>query len=901
MLQADVAMSSTYNPFLVALSIVIAVLASYTAVDLAGQITVAKAKARLAWLIGAAVVMGIGIWSMHFVAMLALSLPISMGYDALTVVLSVLPAIVASGGALFLASRPVLNTQQFQAGGVLMGIGIASMHYIGMAAMRMEAATRYDPLLFMLSVAIAIGASMIALWIAFQLRLQTGKSGRRRKILSAFVMAIAISGMHYTGMAAACFKPTRVTGTVATMQVSLPALAVSIGVSTLIILSFTLLTSFVERRMVSQTLLLEQQEAQRSQLFMDITLRIWRSLKLEDVLNTAVCEISKALNTDRVIIYRFNADWGGTIIAESVAKGWIKTLGRTVFAPFGKDDIEMYKQKYKDGQVRAINNISEGNFTDSYREILERFQIKAILVAPLLSGHRLLGLLCAHQCSESRNWQQLEIDLFGQLAIQVSLALEQANLLHELNAAQEVLRVRDRAIAAASNAIVITDPHQEDNPIIFCNPAFETITGYSPQEVLGRNCRFLQGSDTNPQTIEQLRNALRQEQECHVVIKNYRKDGTPFWCELSIAPARDVTGQVINFIGVQTDITSRKQAEEELRHSKEFLQRQLMELTDDVKEVAKGDLRVRAQMTTGEIGIVANFFNTIIESLQQLVLQVKQAAIQVNVSVGENSDAIRHLADEALQQAEEISCTLELVNQMNISIQEVANNASQAAQVARTSANTALSAGEAMEHTASSIFNLEKTITETAKRIKHFGESSQEISKVVTLINEIALQTNLLAINAGLEATRAGEQYQGFIVMAHEVGRLAIQSAEATQEIEQIAENIQFETNAVIQAIEQGTTQVVESAELVKDVKQSMETIVKVSHQIDDLVQSISQTTVSQADTSQAVALFMKEITKTSERTANSSGVVSTSLQQTVEVAQQLQASVSLFKTGVGR
>ncbi|KAB8335718.1 PAS domain-containing protein [Scytonema tolypothrichoides VB-61278] len=900
MLQADVAMNSTYNPFLVALSIVIAVLASYTAVDLAGQITVAKAKARLAWLIGGAVVMGIGIWSMHFVAMLALSLPISMGYDALSVVLSVLPAIVASGGALFLASRPVLNTQQFQAGGVLMGIGIASMHYIGMAAMRIEATTHYDPLLFMVSVAIAIGASMIALWIAFQLRLQTGKTLRRRKILSAFVMAIAISGMHYTGMAAASFKPTRVTGTVTTVQVSLPVLAVSIGVSTLIILSFTLLTSFVERRMVSQTLLLEQQEAQRSQLFMDITLRIWRSLKLEDVLNTAVNEIRKALNTDRVIIYRFNADWGGTIIAESVAKGWIKTLGRTVFAPFGKDDIEMYKQMYKDGQVRAINNISEVNFTDSYREILERFQIKAILVAPLLSGHRLLGLLFAHQCSEPRNWQQLEIDLFGQLAIQVSLALEQANLLHELNAAQEVLRVRDRAIAAASNAIVITDPRQEDNPIIFCNPAFETITGYSPQEVLGRNCRFLQGPDTNPQTIEQLRNALRQEQECHVVIKNYRKDGTPFWCELSIAPARDVTGQVINFIGVQTDITSRKQAEEELRHSKEFLQRQLMELTDDVKEVAKGDLRVRSQMTTGEIGIVANFFNTIIESLQQLVLQVKQAAIQVNVSVGENSDAIRHLADEALQQAEEISRTLELVNQMNFSIQEVANNASQAAQVARTSANTALSAGEAMERTASSIFNLEKTITETATRIKHFGESSQEISKVVTLINEIALQTNLLAINAGLEATRAGEQYQGFIVMAHEVGRLAVQSAEATQEIEQIAENIQLETNAVIQTIEQGTTQVVESAELVKDVKQSMETIVKVSRQIDNLVQSISQTTVSQADTSQAVALLIKEITKTSERTANSSGVVSTSLQQTVEVAQQLQASVSLFKTGVG-
>jgi PAS domain S-box-containing protein len=896
MLQADVAMSCSYNPFLVALSIVIAVLASYTAVDLVGQITAAQAKAKLAWLIGGAVVMGIGIWSMHFVAMLAFSLPISMGYDALTVLFSVLPAIVASLGALFLASRPVLNTEQLLTGGVLMGIGIASTHYIGMTAMRMEAVTQYDPLLFMVSVVLAISASIVALSIAFQMRLQKGKIGRRRRILSAFVMGIAISGMHYTGMLAASFTPTKVTGVVATMEVSLPGLAMSIGIGTLIILSLTLLTSFVERRMVSQTLLLKYGEAQRLQLFMHITLLIRRSLKSEDVLNTAVSEIRKALNTDRVIVYRFNADWGGTIIAESVANGWIKTVGKIVFSPFSKDDIE----KYKNGQVQAVNNIYQGNFTASYREILEGFQIKGILVAPILSGHRLLGLLCAHQCSEFRNWEQLEIDLFEQLAIQVSLALEQANLWHELNAAQEVLRVRDRAITAASNAIVITDPRQEDNPIIFCNPAFETMTGYSAQEVLGRNCRFLQGPETDQQTLQQIRNALRQEEECHVVIKNYRKDRTSFWCELSISVARDVTGQVINFIGVQSDITSRRQAEEELKRSKEFLQRQLMELIDDVKGAAKGDLRVRAQMTTGQIGIVAKFFNTIIESLQQLVLQVKQAAIQVNVSVGENSDAIRHLADQALQQAEEISCTLELVNQMNISIQEVANNASQAAQVARTSANTALSAGEAMEHTASSIFNLQKTITETAKKIKHFGESSQEISKVVSLINEIALQTNLLAINAGLEATRAGEQYQGFIVMAHEVGRLAIQSAEATHEIEKIAENMQLETNAVIQAIEEGTTQVIESAHLVKDLKQSMETIVKVSRQIDELVQSISQTTVSQADTSQAVTLLMKEIAKASEHTADSSGVVSTSLQQTVEVAEQLQASVSLFKTGVG-
>lgn len=900
MLLADMAMSHTYDPRLVGLSIVIAVLASYTAVDLAGRVTLTQARARLTWLIGGAIVMGMGIWSMHFVGMLAYSLPIPMSYDVLLVLLSILPAIIASLGALFLASRQFLSQRRLLIGGILMGIGIASMHYVGMLAMRMEAAIHYQPVLFILSILIAISASIVALWIAFQLRLQIGKGSLRPKILSAFVMGAGISGMHYTGMAAASFTPTQMRSTATAaqeMQASFTWLAVGIGIAMLIILSCTLLTTFVDRRIVTQGMLLKQQqaEAERSQLFTEATLRIRRSLKLDDVLNTAVTEVRKALNLDRVVVYYFNPDLSGTIIAESVVQGWMKTIGKTIHDPFRED----YIQIYQNGRVRAANNIYEADFTDSHQKILEDFQIKANVVAPILEDNQLLGLLCGHQCSEFRIWQKSEIDLFGQLAIQVSIALEQANLLDELQQAQKVLRVRDLAIAAANNSIIITDPHQPDNPIIFCNAAFETISGYSPKEVLGRNCRFLQGVDTNSETIEQIRTAVQQEHDCQVVIKNYRKDGTEFWCELSISPVRDVTGNVINFVGVQSDITSRKQAEEELKRSKETLQRQLVELISEVQQVAKGDLTVRAEITIGQIGIVAEFFNALIESLRQIVIQVKQAAQQVNVSVGENSHAISQLADEALNQAEEITRTIDSVDQMSVSIQEVAKSAHQAAEVARASASTALVAGEVMERTVSNILNLQKTITETAEKIKRFGESSQEISKVVTLINQIGLQTNLLSINASIEASRTGEENQGFIAVAQEVGRLAAESAQATKEIEDIVQNIQSESNAVVQAIEQGTTQVVESAYLVKDVKQSMERIVEVSRQIDELVESISLTTVSQAQTSQAVSLLMKEITKASVRTADSSHIVSTSLQQTVEVAQQLQASVSVFKTEV--
>ena len=136
--------------------------------------------------------------------------------------------------------------------------------------------------------------------------------------------------------------------------------------------------------------------------------------------------------------------------------------------------------------------------------------------------------------------------------------------------AEETLTLLERAIAASSNGIVITDNTRPDNPIIYCNPAFEKMTGYSRSEVIGRNCRFLQSTDADSEEARQkIRNALRLEQECHVILKNYRKDGTYFWNELAISPVRDSSGRLTHFVGVQTDITDRKQAEEALKESEE--------------------------------------------------------------------------------------------------------------------------------------------------------------------------------------------------------------------------------------------------------------------------------------------------------------------------------------------
>jgi len=161
----------------------------------------------------------------------------------------------------------------------------------------------------------------------------------------------------------------------------------------------------------------------------------------------------------------------------------------------------------------------------------------------------------------------------------------------QVRRAHEALLLRDRAIAAASNGILICDPHQDGCPIIYCNPAFTAMTGYPPEEVIGRNCRFLQGSDTDDCYVQQVRDCLREERDGRIVLRNYRKDGTPFWNDLTISPVRDAGGKLTHFIGVQTDITERRDAEDALRQN---VARQQAVLRDMFASVTEGKLRLCA-------------------------------------------------------------------------------------------------------------------------------------------------------------------------------------------------------------------------------------------------------------------------------------------------------------------
>ena len=245
-------LQSSYSYPLVFLSVVIAFLASYTTLDLAGRISSLSTKtSRRAWLAGGAFAMGLGIWSMHFIGMLAFSLPISLGYDFAITLGSLLIAILVAYFALDLVTRGELRTRDLLVSGTLMGFGILAMHYSGMAAMRMTPGIDYDIPLVLLSVAIAIVASTAALWIASTLRKEIFRLVSPKRAGAALIMGLAITGMHYTGMAAANFPLGSVCG--AASQLDPNWLAATVVMATLNILTVTLLLSILDARLELRT------------------------------------------------------------------------------------------------------------------------------------------------------------------------------------------------------------------------------------------------------------------------------------------------------------------------------------------------------------------------------------------------------------------------------------------------------------------------------------------------------------------------------------------------------------------------------------------------------------------------------------------------------------------------
>ena len=347
---------------------------------------------------------------------------------------------------------------------------------------------------------------------------------------------------------------------------------------------------------------------------------------------------------------------------------------------------------------------------------------------------------------------------------------------------------------------------------------------------------------------------------------------------------------------IDVNLDARQQEVEQQRQQRELLELGILNLVNEIEGATNGDLTVRASLDSMELSTVADLFNAVIDSLRDIAIEVKQGTGQVTTSLGSNERDIRQLSEQAIAEAAEIRGTFNSVEQMTDSIQTVATNANQASTIAKEAYVVAQEGTDAMAQTVDSILSLRTTVGESAKKMKRLGESSQKISQVVTLIEEIALKTNLLAINASVEASRAGEQGRGFTVVAEQVGALAEQSAVATREIAQIVAAIQAETQDVAQVMELGTAQVVDGTRLVEATKQKLNQMLQKSQEIDILMSSISTATISQAETAKVVTQLIQQVTVSSEERSTFSSQMAASMQSTSQVAKQLEEKVAQFQ-----
>jgi len=322
----------------------------------------------------------------------------------------------------------------------------------------------------------------------------------------------------------------------------------------------------------------------------------------------------------------------------------------------------------------------------------------------------------------------------------------------------------------------------------------------------------------------------------------------------------------------------------------------VLNLLDEMGDLADGDLTVRAEVRENITGAIADSINYTIDSLRDLVTGINRASEQVNTATGQAQATSVSLLTAAEKQARQITETTDAVSNMTRSILEVSTNASQASQVAQRSLQAATQGSQAVQNTIAGMNDIREQIQETSKRIKRLGESSQEIGEIVELISDITEQTNILALNAAIQAASAGEAGRGFTVVAEEVQRLAERSSEATKQIGAIVKTIQTDTHSAVAAMEKSTEGVVEGARLSDAAGKALTEIETVSNNLARLIQSISAATEAQTQVASTVTKNMQQIQEITSQTTEGTKLTAESVGQLTKLAEELRDSVSGFK-----
>ena len=686
--------------------------------------------------------------------------------------------------------------------------------------------------------------------------------------------------------------------------------------------------------------------------------RLWKIMKQvrqssqqNEFFSNVVKVVQHEFAADRVLIYRFDSENTGKVVAEALVPGWTPGFNETLSCNcFGA----LKAADFQDRGFVAIESPDNEEVTPYQKQLFEKFQVQASLALPIMldsyaqtSGYELdraWGLIVVQQCQQPRYWQEDEINLLYQLTIEITRVLQSPLLSSRANAARDLVATMEHSMELSMEEMLheLRQNLKADRTLIYgFNPdGSGAILAESVDEVWkkGSNsfdndcfvtpdncqtkyiCNDVSDKDLSPCFIEQIESldakayiivsiksgvpqGGRQPNRLLGMLGVYQNSGARNWQTMEaeqIAQLASQLGIAIRQIDYyeQLRIQSENLAETVAREkaAREELQKQALDILTTVRPAFSGDLTVRAKVTKSEIGTVAGAYNTTLDSLKDIVEQVQTAASQVTETTDSSSSAIKGLSLQSERQLMELQEALDRVQSM-IDASTVTTENAQKVEVAIEQANqTVMTGDQAMNNTVDSIVSIRDTVADAGKRVKRLSDSSQKISKVVSLISSFATQTNLLALNAALEATRAGEYGKGFAVVADEVRNLSLQSSEATTEIEKLVREIQEETQEVAAAMEAGVEQVAKGTNLVNHTRDSLNEIVIATAEIKDLVQGITSAANVQTQEAASVTQVMGQVAEIANETSQDSGKISISFEQLEQLAQNLQDSVSKFK-----
>ena len=358
---------------------------------------------------------------------------------------------------------------------------------------------------------------------------------------------------------------------------------------------------------------------------------------------------------------------------------------------------------------------------------------------------------------------------------------------------------------------------------------------------------------------------------------------------------------VLSIIGFVWNTVRARSREQELRYQTQVEfnsrnQQAIMRLLDEISSLGEGDLTVKASVTEDMTGAIADAINYAVDELRHLVTTINATSGKVAVSAQETQATAIQLAEAAGHQADEITSASDRIGEIASSIEQVSRNSSESAEVAQRSVVIATEGAGVVRQTIQGMDQIRDQIQETSKRIKRLGESSQEIGSIVELINDISEQTNILALNAAVQAASAGEAGRGFAVVADEVQRLAERTSGATRRIEGLVQAIQADTNEAVSSMEQTTSEVVSGARLAEDAGTALTEIERVSHALNTLIKNISIAAHQQAAAATDITQTMGVIRQITGQTSQGAGQTADSLGQLNQLAAELRRSVADFK-----